>query len=190
MEELTTCQLGVDTACEMESDYTFADMRRSLVKGWGEIGERIAHTWEAFNVAYFADELRPIPIFLVPCTPFGHMVGWTCCQSEITHIALCKPREGTTLVADCGTLLHEMIHQFLHQRGACPKHAGQPWRDTIIRLHKQITGEPLVLIRQKVIKVRQADGTRRSARQSPKGAVTQGQIARWPHSFGLQFKPL
>jgi len=172
------------------SNFTFDEMHRCLVKGWGALGSRVAHTWDEFNVTYFGGELRPIPIFLVPCAPFGHWVGITCCLDEVTHIALCRPRNGKSLVADRGVLLHEMIHQSCHQRGVNSKHAGQPWRDTIMRLHKQITGQPLVLVQQKIVKVRQPDGTRKSVRSSPEGAVTQGAIARWPHSFGLRFEQL
>jgi hypothetical protein len=83
-----------------------------------------------------------------------------------------------------------MIHQLLAQRGTNSKHAGQPWRSEITRLHQQITGRPFVLIRQKVAKIKQPDGSRKSVRITPDGAVTQGEIARWPHSFGLQFHSL
>jgi hypothetical protein len=191
---MSTSQLRVAETevheCTTVPDFTFDDMRRALVKGWGETGLHIACTWDEFNQDYFGGELQPIPIFLTQTSPYGHWLGLTCCQNPVTHIALCRPGDGTKLVADCGVLLHEMIHQLLSQRRVCPAHAGAPWRSEIMRLHQKVTGEPLVLVRQRVIKVKQADGSRRSARVSPPGAVTQGKIARWPHSFGLRFSPL
>lgn len=45
------------------------------------------------------------------------------------------------LVADRGVLLHEMVHQALSERGVSPKHADQPWRDEISRLHLILTGQ-------------------------------------------------
>jgi hypothetical protein len=77
-----------------------------------------------------------------------------------------------------------MIHHALDQRGVSPQHADQPWRDEIVRLHFEITGERLDFGRSKVTKVRQPDGTRKSVRVQD-GSLGQADIARWPHACGI-----
>jgi hypothetical protein len=178
-------------------DYTFRDMKRTLVAGWGKDGARAADLWHEYTDTYFAGALKPLPIFFTPSSPYGRMVGWTCCATEMTHIALVKPSVGCKLIADRGVLLHEMIHQSLHQHGLYPKHAGKPWRDEIMRLHRQITGKELFAPPQRIIKVKLADGTRESKRvmddrNAPQGVrlLEQDEIARWPHSCGVDLGSL
>ena len=71
------------------------------------------------------------------------------------------------------------------------RHAHQPWRDEIMRLHLQITGQPIFAGRQKVIKIRGQDGKRKSVRvQDERGAdglqpIGQMEIGRWPHDSGI-----
>jgi hypothetical protein len=173
-------------------DYTFEEMRRTLVVGWGDLGERTAQCWREFNRLYFADELLPLPIFLTPTLPYGRRVGETCCGNAVTHIALAAPRVGNILVADRGVLLHEMIHQLLHERGQDPGHKDQPWRQEIMRLHLQITGKSIWAGAYTVGKQKCADGERRSVRMNQadpatgRESITQGKIARWPHSLGVR----
>jgi hypothetical protein len=62
-------------------------------------------------------------------------------RSGRTHIALMSPRHGGYFTADRGTLLHEMVHQFLNETGDNIRHAGAPWCREIMRLTKQITGK-------------------------------------------------
>jgi hypothetical protein len=128
--------------------------------------------------------------------PYGTKVGWTCCLREVTHIALARPREGTLLVADRGVLLHEMLHQFLHEQGEDVRHAGEPWRREIMRLTLAITGQDIWAGASTVRKVKGKDGTRRSVRgnrphpETEAPSLSQRAIARWPHSIGLDLGTL
>jgi hypothetical protein len=167
-------------------------MRRTLVVGWGDRGRRTAECWREFNRLYFDNRLLPLPVFFTPATPYGRMVGWTCCGQAVTHIALCAPREGRFLVACRGCLLHEMIHQHLHEQGLDPKHNGEPWRLEIMRLHKEITGKSIWAGAYTVAKVKGADGARASVRTNMaepgtgRVSLCQKDIARWPMSVGVR----
>jgi hypothetical protein len=125
-------------------DYTFEEMRRGLVRGWSELGApRTADCWLDYNKRFFGGDLMPLPMFFLPVLPYGHAVGWTCTQHPVSHIALCQPDTGKRKsTADRDTLLHEMVHAWLDQQGKDAKHAGQAWRDEIIRLHHAITRGP------------------------------------------------
>jgi hypothetical protein len=173
-------------------DYTFEEMRRALVVGWGEKGGRVADTWREYNARYFGNRLKPLPIFLTRSTPYGHMVGWTCCAQEVTHIALADPSKGEILVADCNTLLHEMVHQLLHERGENHKHAGEPWRREIMRLTLQITGKEIWAGAPAVGKDKGRASYRFNRPHPETGApsLTQDAIARWPHGTGIRLGEL
>jgi hypothetical protein len=172
-------------------DFTFEEMRRCLVRGWGDLGGRTADCWREFNHRYFGAGLRPLPIFFTPTAPYGNMVGWTCVAHTMTHIALCRPDTGNAgYTADRGILLHEMLHQSLRERGDNAKHNGQAWRDAIMWLHHEITGDHIFAGRSKVAKVKQPDGRRKSVRIQEEGSLDQAVIARWPHSCGIELGPL
>jgi hypothetical protein len=176
--------------------YSLADMRHTLVTGWGKVGGRVADAWEDFNRLYFAGKLKPLPIFLTPSMPYGTKVGWTCCLREVTHIALARPRNGTFLVADRGVLLHEMVHQFLHEQGDLTGHGGEPWRLEIMRLTLAIAGKDIWAGAYTVRKVKGKDGRRRSVRGNLPHPVTgepslsQCEITHWPHSLGIDLGTL
>jgi hypothetical protein len=73
-------------------DYTFDNMRRNLICGWGELGDRTADTWLRYNDRFFRGELKPLPVFFVQIARFGHSIGLTCARHLTTHIALCRPQ--------------------------------------------------------------------------------------------------
>ena len=175
---------------ERDGDYTFAEMRRALIKGWGELGARTADAWLDFNRRYFGGELQPIPIFFTNTTPFGKRLAHCRCESQCTHIALNRPSGHAHLIADRDTLLHEMIHQYLGQRGENPKHAGEPWRREIMRLHREITGASIWAGKPTVAKVKEAAGRKSVRRMQPhpetgEASLTQKQIACWPHDRSI-----
>lgn len=163
---------------------TAEQMRAFLSSGWGELGERIFGHFNELNDRFFAGSLAPMPICVVPVSPYGHWAG-LCCGSttrrEAALIYLCVPRDGKTLVADRGVLLHEMLHAHLMARGDDPQHSGQAWRDEIVRL-SAIAGRTVVARATKVVK----DANRKSMRVTPEGSLTQREIASWPHSIGLK----
>jgi hypothetical protein len=175
----------------MRRDYTVKAMREALVVGWGSLGGCVADTWVEFNQVYFGGRLKPLPVFLTPATPYGRLVGWTCCQDAVTHIALARPRQGDILVADKSTLLHEMVHQSLHESGENICHAGEPWCREIMRLHKQITGKEIWAGKYTVLKKKLPDGSRVSVRGNRPHPVTgqpsipQKAIASWPYGAGI-----
>jgi hypothetical protein len=192
-------QLGVENGQEKiikrHDGYTFAEMQRTLFVGWGDQGLRVAQYWLDYNQLYFAGQLQPLPMFLTPCTPYGHMLGWTCCCQTITHIALCAPREGTVLVADRNSLLHEMIHQHLHEQGLYFKHDGAPWRQEIMRLHRQITGKNIWAGKYTVGKKKVGDGfmsvrMNRPDPESGQASISQKKISCWPYSLGINLGAL
>jgi hypothetical protein len=88
-------------------------------EAWGILGGDIADTWRKFNGAYFNDALRPIPLVISQTLPFGKRIGQ--CSHNPGHyrggraITLNLPACGGHLIADNGTLLHEMLHQYLFE---------------------------------------------------------------------------
>jgi hypothetical protein len=133
------------------SRFTQKDMERFATEAWGPLGASTAAKWAEFNKKYFAGELRPIPLIITPTLPFGRRIGHCAFnpESKARLIALNLPQTtghgAYELVADNNTLLHEMIHQLLQQRGEDSKHAGEGWRREIMRLNKLITGKEIWL---------------------------------------------
>jgi hypothetical protein len=156
----------------------------------------VADAWQEFNRLYFGGRLKPLPIFLTPSTPYGHCIGWTCGGGPVTHIALADPRKGNVLVADRGVLLHEMIHQFLHESGEYARHDGGPWCREVMRLHRLLTGKDVWAGKYTVTKKRLPDGGRVSVRGNVarpgdgEASLTQKVISRWPYSAGIDLGPL
>ena len=116
--------------------------------------------------------------------------------SRTEHILLAAPARGERLIADRGTLLHEMVHQYLNETGQNPRHAGQPWCDCIMRLNQMITGRSIYATPDKIGK--EGSGKSRSSyRYKPVCEATgaeslpQKVIARWPHDeVGIKLGPL
>ena len=176
---------------------SFADMRRFLEIGWGDLGLRVASVWADYNERYFAGRLEPIPILLVSTSPYGHWLGCTYCahwKKRAHLIQLTWPSAGRVLVADQGVLLHEMIHQHLAERGVTPKHEAQPWCDEIMRVHEAVTGKRIWATPEIVRKLAKDKdtGKRKSQRiQAPdpvtgRPSLDRLEIATWPQSVGLQ----
>jgi hypothetical protein len=164
-------------------DFTVEDMRRFAGVAWGQLGCNIVDKWCEYNQTYFGNELRPIPLVLTQTQPYGHKIGSCSGAGNIARIIqLNVPRETTWLLADNNTLLHEMLHQLLHERGEDAKHAGDGWRREIMRLTKQITGKEIWAGRPKSAR-RNGHVTKINAPhpETGKESLTQAIISRWPH---------
>lgn len=177
--------------------FTLHDMRAFANEAWGQLGTGIVDCWAEFNALYFNGELRPIPVVVTATLPFGRCIGLTSWgnDGDGRSISLNCPKCRGPLLADNDTLLHEMLHQYLIERGEDAKHMGAGWRREIMRLHRQITGTDIwagrsTTARQKI------DGistiVRINAANKETGAVslTQAQIARWPHDTGIDLGSL
>src|SRR6266404_435299 len=110
-------------------------MRRFAGEAWGELGIAVVERWCEFNAIYFDGALRPVPLVITNTQPFGKLLAF-CSYNPDTGgrtITLNVPKQHSRLLADNGTLLHEMVHQFLFERGEYPSHDGWPWRREIMR---------------------------------------------------------
>jgi hypothetical protein len=176
---------------------TFAEMKKFLSIGWGELGASVADSWLSLNKLHFSNRLEPLPIILVSTSPYGRWVGCTYCDAAKRRahlIQLAMPRQTKALVADRGVLLHEMIHQHLAEQGKSPKHEHKPWCEEIMRLHRAITGNRIYAAPEVVTKTREVE----PRTQKPKSirvprrhpvtgspSIDRMTIATWPHSLAL-----
>jgi hypothetical protein len=169
------------------SEFTIADMYRFAAEAWGPLGTATVAKWKEFNDRYFDGRLRPVPVVITNTLPFGKRIAFCSYDSGTSGrtITLNVPKDHNRLLADNDTLLHEMIHQVLFERGTDPAHASQGWRNEIMRLNELITGSRIWAGRSvtrridgKMVRINEprSDGT---------ASLTQGEIARWPHSVGI-----
>lgn len=181
------------------SEFTLDDMARFATEAWGPFGGAVVEKWSEFNRRFFSGKLKPVPLVLTNTLPHGRLLAF-CSYSHAGHgrtITLNAPQFGRDLVADNNTLLHEMVHQHLFERGEDPKHAGEPWRREIMRLNLEIAGKPIWAGASRSVRVRNENGQGSRVIRTNKPAadgrelLTQAQIARWPHDTGnIEFGPL
>lgn len=187
---------------QIETDYkrrriTYADMKTFLLTGWGSLGGTVAETWRDLNRTHFKNKLEPLPIIIVSTSPYGRWLGCTYCncKSRRAHlIQLAVPRQKNTLLADRGTLLHEMIHQSLTEQGLSPKHEHAPWCEEIMRLTYDLTRKRIYAAPEIVTKTKDKDpitGKTKSIRrprlhpETGKPSIDRMAIATWPHSLSI-----
>jgi hypothetical protein len=136
---------------DVTQGFSVEDMRRFAGEAWGEFGVNIVDRWCEFNASYFDNALRPVPLVITHTQPFGKRIGFCSYNPDSSSgrtITLNVPKRKYTgrryeLLADNNTLLHEMLHQFLFERGEDAAHLSGGWRREIIRLTKQITGKDI-----------------------------------------------
>jgi hypothetical protein len=152
----------------------------------------IVERWCEFNATYFDGALRPVPLVLTNPLPFGKRVAFCSYSADQSGrtITLNVPSGKYTgrqyeLLADNCTLLHEMVHQCLFERGEDAAHLSDGWRREIMRLNKQITGTEIWAGRS-VIRRIGGKPTRLNAPHAETGqqSLPQAVIARWPHDNG------
>lgn len=169
--------------------FTLVDMERYATEAWGELGRAVVEQWGHFNSRYFAAELRPIPVIITNAQPFGKRLAF--CSYSVDRggrtITLNVPKHHGRLLADNNTLLHEMVHQLLFQRGEPAGHDSKEWRREIMRLNKLITGKEIWAGRSMTKRLTGADGKLskvariNAPHEDGRASLGQADIARWPH---------
>src|SRR5262249_32792920 len=87
--------------------------------------------------------LKPIPLLITHTQPFGRRLAFcSMSKDEGRAITLNVPTMFTYLRANSGTLLQEMVHQYLNER-AEPGATTAGWRREIMRLHELVTGKKI-----------------------------------------------
>src|SRR5215470_15664076 len=113
--------------------FTIEDMRRFAGEAWGPLGISIVNKWCEFNATYFDNALLPVPLVITNTLPFGKRLAFCSYNPNTTGrtITLNVPKDNRVLLADNDTLLHEMVHQFLFERGEPASHDSTGWRREI-----------------------------------------------------------
>lgn len=135
--------------------FTSEDMMFHATEAWGDQGRFVAERWSEYNARFFSGSLRPIPLIITDAQPYGRRIAFCSHSADWTGgrtITLNLPSKHHRLVADCNTLLHEMIHQFLFERGEDSAHISAGWRQEIMRLHLEITGHEIWAGRYKTVR--------------------------------------
>jgi hypothetical protein len=169
--------------------FTVEDMRRFAGEAWGPVGVKVVERWREYNATYFAGALQPVPLVITHTQPFGKRLSFCSYNPNTTGrtITLNVPAQKHSgrryeLLADNCTLLHEMVHQCLFERGEYAGHDGQAWRHEIMRLTKHMTGREIWAGRS--MTVRQGKRVIRINAPHPETkepSLPQAAIARWPH---------
>src|SRR5215471_14343872 len=122
--------------------FTVEDMHRFAGEAWGQLGFNVVKRWCEFNATYFDGTLQPVPLVITNTLPFGKRIAFCSYNPNATGrtITLNVPKDHKSLVADNDTLLHEMVHQSLFERGEDAAHLSKGWRREIMRITKLITG--------------------------------------------------
>jgi hypothetical protein len=181
--------------------FTLKDMERFATEAWGELGTKTVERWAEFNGRYFGGELKPVPLVITNTQPFGKRLAFCSYAGPDRHgrtITVNVPKEpgangaSYALLADNDTLLHEMVHQYLFERGEAAGHDSNGWRREIMRLNKLITGKEIWAGRSITKRVEGGDGKLSKVvrinkpRDDGMNSIGQKEIARWPHdAFGI-----
>jgi hypothetical protein len=173
----------------MGAPFKLSQARNFATEAWGELGGRIVDQWSIFNHRYFGGALKPVPIVLTNAQPFGRLLAF-CSYAGSGFgrtITLNLPADHDVLVADNDSLLHEMIHQALFERGEDPSHASEGWRREIMRLNAEITGRRIWAGHYRKERVAKGKPSVWRNKRSPTGeaSLSQKQIAGWPRAVGI-----
>jgi hypothetical protein len=173
-----------------EATFTFDDMLKFAGEAWGQLGIGAVRKWAVYNEQYFGGVLRPIPLMITQTQPFGKRIGLCSHGGGSRSISINVPRDHNFLVGDNATLLHEMVHQCLNERGENAKHACDGWRREIMRLHQAITGSEIWAGRSKTMRQNGKVVRLNEAHANGRVSLTQDEISRWPHSVAINLGPL
>jgi hypothetical protein len=173
-------------------DFTINDMYRFAGEAWGPLGTATVDRWREFNARYFGGQLQPVPLVITNTQPFGRRTAF-CSYNPASSgrtITLNVPAAFQCLLADNGVLLHEMVHQVLFERGQDAAHASEGWRNEIMRLHERITGSRIWAGRSVTKRINGKVVRINKPRSDGVVSLTQGAIARWPRSVGIDLGKL
>jgi hypothetical protein len=127
---------GIEILDAERSPISEDEMLQLMGWTWGEKGVILAKLWRAFRDKHFG-ALQPLPIWLPPTFPYGYCIGLFTANPNRESLSI-QIKYGLTLQEKADTLLHEMIHQELSERGDVAKHNATPWCSEIMRLGKEI----------------------------------------------------
>ena len=174
---------------------SYADYRQAAAWLWGEAGEYAADESARLNREFFAGSIPPLPI-VIGLTAYGRCIGLTrvhvippriTLASELFNGSL-RTQGGPLMVSD--TLIHEMLHAFLMLRGENFDHNQAPWCRMITELSPELAGREILAAPVGTVRVPnpgretnpKAPKTKVARRHLP-GYLSQGELARWPHSI-------
>jgi hypothetical protein len=169
--------------------FTVEDMRRFAGEAWGQFGVNVVERWCEYNATYFDNVLRPVPLVITHTQPFGKRLGFCSYNPNTTGrtITLNVPSQKHfgrryELLADNCSLLHEMVHQLLFERGEDAAHLSKGWRCEIMRLNKLITGREIWAGRSMTVRRdKRVVRINASHPETKEPSLPQAVIARWPH---------
>jgi hypothetical protein len=136
------------------------------------------------NVRFFGGRLQSIPVVWTASLPYGRAAA----HYDGHAILVRRTAQNVPEV-----LLHECLHQLLHESGAVPMVPGRDrdaahnhpaWCQGVQELTQAIWKVTVKAAPEQVQKVR-LDGKRRSIRCVPPGCLSRRDLAGWPLSLGL-----
>ena len=85
---------------QVTNSFTIEDMRRFAGEAWGELGANVVEQWCRFNVAYFDNALKPVPLIITNTQPIGKRIGFCCYNPGASGrtISTERPRGSCTVV--------------------------------------------------------------------------------------------
>ncbi len=162
---------------------TQEDYRSAAQLFWGDAAAYAYDTFARLNRELFAGELPALPIVL-GITAYGHCLGVTRHGDSpriSLHVGLFN-RKGHLAVDD--VLTHEMVHAHLILRGEDPKHNHDPWCCMITQLSPHVLGRTIIARPVRPRRVKDSTSNKsKVVRLADPGALTRGQLARWPYSL-------
>lgn len=164
---------------------TVQQLRQMMGWTYGAEGQLMADLWDAFNQQLWGGRLDPAPMWMPTCTSWGRWIGLCTANAEHQTLSI-QVKWQLSMQARADVLLHEMIHQALHEARLCTAHNALPWCQEIMRLTQEIWG---VRIWASPAVPRRVHGkSTRVQRPGPDGmeSITRKQMASWPHSLGLE----
>jgi hypothetical protein len=87
------------------------------------------------------------------------------------------------------TVLHETLHEELHQFGQYAKHEGEPWAQRCQEMSTRL-GLTVRIERPRSRRIKGEDGKSRVTTATPDGSLSYDGLARWPHSLLKDGPPL